>query len=245
MYKLFFIKSFLCMTFLSFSFIHPMENADHNKQMLQPIVEHIKLIVHEKNDVGPNFVAIAGASAIGKSYFTKELAELLAQEGVKIHILKLDDFLNPDHFDSDHFHPHLEHNVAHSVIQKIKRGDKSVRKPAWNPKPFRPPSKIEEDFCVEDIDLILFEGEFTACSDIPYDFSKYAKFSIFIDAEDDDILTWNWNRKERTIAEKTKDEFVKNNKPCLQKYRAYVQSSKNAAAYVVLKDVSHRYALQK
>ena len=228
----------------SFSGAYSMENnAAHNEYILKPIVEHAKLIVQEKESKELPFIAIAGCSAVGKSYLTTELVKLLTQEGIKVAILKMDDFINPDHFDPNHFHPWLEHTLAHEVIQKIKKGEKSVKMPAWNPKHLRPPAKIEKDFSVEGVDLIVFEGEFTLCVDAPYDFSKYSTMSVFIDAKDEDILEWGWQRKERTIVEKTKEEFVKNNKPSLQKYRAHFFVQR-AATYVVLKDLRHHYSLQ-
>lgn len=233
------------MMLLPFFYAHSMENlAEHNAKELKQIVEHAKLIAQEKDGEVPQFIAIAGCSSVGKSYFAQELAKLIDKEGIKVAILKFDDFLNPDHFDPDHFHPRLEHLLAHSVIQKIKRGEKLVRKPAWNPKELRPPSKIEENFSVEGIDIILFEGEFSLCDDEPYDFRKYSKFGIFIDAEDESIMEWKWQRA-RDVHEKTKAEFVQKNIPYLQRYREFVHSSQNKALYLLLKDIMHHYTLRK
>lgn len=221
-----------------------MENdPKKNVEILKSIVEHAKLLVKENDAKCPAFIAIAGCSAVGKSYFAQELGELLNKEGVKTATLRLDDFLNPDYFDAEHFHPRLEYYLAHAVIQKIKNGEKLIRKPAWE-KRKAPQRKIEEDFVVEGVSIILFEGEFTLCADAPYDFSKYSKFGIFIDAQDQDIIEWNWKRN-RNISEKTMEEFAAKTKPCLESYRTYVQSSKDSALYRVLKDKSHHYTLQK
>ncbi len=244
MYKLY-GKLFLCMAFLSFSCICSMDYLKkHNAEKLEPIIKHAKLMAKKKDKEIPLFIAIAGCSGVGKSYFVQELAGILEQESIRVAILKFDDFLNPDHFDSNHFHPRLEHKKAHSVIQKILYGEKSVRKPVWNLKELSPPSKIEENFSVEGIDLVLFEGEFTLCDDEAYNFRRYSEFGIFIDAEDDDVLQWNWTRA-REVPEKTQEEFVANNKPYLQRYREYVRSSRDSALYLLLKDANHRYMLQK
>lgn len=233
------------MVTLSFSYARSMEMlVEHNAQELKPIVDHAKLIVRQKASEVPPFIAITGCSAVGKSFLARELAELLKREGIRPAILKGDDFFNPDHFDPDHFHPRLEHLLMHSVIQSIKRGDKVVKKPMWNPEELRPPSKVEEHFSVDGVDIVLFEGEFGLCSDAPYDFSKYSQFGVFIDAKDEDLLEWKWQRK-RSIEEKTKEEFVQNNISYLQSYRAYVQSARNTTLYLLLKDAEHRYTLQK
>jgi uridine kinase len=210
---------------------------------LAPIIEHAKLITEQKKTDIPNFIGITGCTGVGKSYFSQKLVDILQNEGVNVALLKFDDFLNPDHFDPHNFHPRFEHMIAHSVIKKILSGEKSIKKPAWNPKPLRSPSKIEEEFSLEGIDLIVSEGEFVLCADEPYDFAQYSKFGIFIDAQDDDILQWNWSRG-REMPEKTKDEFVVNNKPHLAKYRKYVEAARRSAAYLLLKDGDHSYKLQ-
>lgn len=216
--------------------------AKYNAKELKPIIEHAKLIAKEKASKTPRFIAIAGCSSVGKSYLAQELGKLLEQEGIKVAILKFDDFLNPDLFDPNHFHPHLDYKAAHEAIQKIISGAKSIKKPAWNPRNLRPPAKTEEDFSVENVDIILFEGEFALCNDEPYDFRRYAEFGIFIDAEDNDILQWDWIR-DRTKSETSQEEFITNGKLRLQKYRKYVRSSRDTALYLLLKDGNFRYRL--
>jgi uridine kinase len=221
------------------------ESLDARAAFLRPILDHAKRVVREKEEKGLPFVAIAGPSSVGKSYFTVLLARLLKEEGVSVGILKGDDFLDPDHNDPDHFHPALVYAVAHTVIHKIKQGDKVVRKPAWSPRDVKPAHKIEEDFVCEGLELILFEGEFTCNDDAPYDFRRYAEFGIFIDADHDDILQWNWDRREeRPKVETTFAEFKKNNKPCLERYSEYVAGARDAAEYLIVKNSSHSYALR-
>ncbi len=216
-----------------------------NALELKPVIEHAKLLIKEKGNGGvPNMIAIAGCSAVGKSFFANELAELLEQEGIKVAILKGDNFLNPDQYDREHFHPWLDYKIAHATIQRILDGEKSVHMPAWIPEELRPPSKTEMDFSVQGIDLILFEGEFTLCDDEPYDFRRYSQFGIFIDADGDDILGWDWVRP-RGRVEKTKEEMMVNRRPYQERYRTYVRSSRDTAAYLLLKDRDHRYTLQK
>lgn len=218
-------------------------NVDsYNAEMLNPLIAHLKLIAQEKKEEVPPFIAIAGCSAVGKSYLSLRLAGLLKKVGVETCILKGDDFLDPDWNDPQHFHPRLQHAVMHSIIQKIQTGQSTVRKPAWNQKGL--PSKIEEDFTVQGMDLVLYEGEFTLCNQIPYDFSKYSALGIFIDAQDDNIIDWNWSRG-RDIEGTTKEEFAAMVKPALQKYRAFVQSCPARATYLITKETDHRYAVAK
>ena len=158
--------------------------------------------------------------------------------------MRFDDFLNPDHFDPNQFHPRLEYQLAHAVIQQLKCGEQIVKKPAWNPKRARPPIKVEEQFSVEGIDIVLFEGEFSLCKDKPYDFSKYSQFGIFIDAQDEDILEWDWQRARPELHSQIKSEFVQKQQEYLQRYRSYVHSSSNDALYLLLKDAMHHYTLQ-
>ncbi len=221
------------------------ELAKQNAETLKPVIEHAKLVAQEKNTDGvPHFIAVAGCSAVGKSFFATELAALLDCEGIKVAILKFDDFLNPDQCDPDHFHPRFEYKRAHAVIQRILKGEKSVRKPVWNSRELRPPAKIEQDFSLDGIDLVLFEGEFTLCDDEPYDFRHYSQFGIFVDAEGDDILRWDWIRA-RDVEEKTQEELMANRRPSMERYREYVRSSRDSAAYLILKDRDHRYSLHK
>jgi uridine kinase len=237
------IKLFVAMTAL-WPLMHSMENVEKaNAQVLQPLVERAKLLALKKdNKLHPPFIAITGCSSVGKSHLTQELACLLKLVGIKVAILRLDDFLDPDYNDPHHFHPLLMHQLAHEVIQKILKGEKFVRKPAWNPEELQPPWKTEENFSVEGIDLILFEGEFTWCADEPYNFKQYSEFGIFVDAQDADILGWDWIRQRR-IVKQTEEEFLSVRGQYLQKYRNYIASVPETASYLLLKNENHSYKL--
>lgn len=222
-------------------YLYPM-NISHNEKSIQPIIEQIKRATQAPKKVPP-FVAIAGGSAVGKSYFADILKKLLKKDEINAKILKGDDFLNPDHFDSEHFHPRLEYKLMHLFIQQIKEGKQLVRKPAWDLE-LMPPAKIEEEFSIKDVDIVLFEGEFTLCDDEPYDFSKYSEFGIFLDANDEDIVEWNWQRKRDVEEGETREAFVAKIKPGLKKYRSYIQSSMHKIPrFLVLQDRHHQYKI--
>ena len=220
------------------------EVKQHNAVALIPIIEHAKLLIKEKGIGGvPQILAIAGCSAVGKTFLAEELIELLKREGLQVVLLRADDFINPDHCDRERFHPRFEYKKVHTTLQQILAGEKTVRKPIWNPEQ-KPPFKIEDDFSLEGIDLVVFEGEFVLCDDEPYDFRRYSQFGIFVDADGDNIFGWDWIRPRRRV-EKTKEEMMVNRKPYQEKYRAYARSSRDSAAYLLLKDRDHRYTLQK
>src|SRR5208283_1374178 len=68
----------------------------------------------------PNFVAITGCPAVGKNYFAEQLKEILNKKGIRTEILKCDDFLDPNYYDEECFHPHFNYDLAHSTVQQIK-----------------------------------------------------------------------------------------------------------------------------
>ena len=218
------------------------ESIVRNAITLNPIIEHAQSIVKANQSAIPPLIGITGCSGVGKSHFANTLSMLLNNKRVNAKILKGDDFLDPDHYAPDHFHPYLNHALMHACIQKIKNGETVVTKPIWNHEALRPPSKIEEQFSVNGVDLLLFEGEFTLCATEPYDFGKYINFGIFIDADVDNIIEWDWKRG-RDIKEKTKDELIANRTPCIEKYRTYVQSCTETALYLIKKNKDHEYHL--
>ena len=225
--------------------IHNEEIAIHNENQLKPIVENAKLVIQNKSGTIPNFIAIAGGTGIGKSFLAEELADLLAEEGITAAILRCDDFLDPDHDDPNHFHNRFQHLLAHSVIQQIKSGKKVITKPAWNPEKDQLPAKVQEEFSLEKVDVVIFEGEFTLCEQEPYNFIKYSDFGIFVDADDEDIMEWNWQRGRSDTKNTTKEEYKTRIKPYLLKYRDFVKSCSRSALYLLLKDSNHQYRVHK
>lgn len=231
--------SLILFAIANFSLIYSMKDAATHKKELSPIIEDAKSLIREKCNQVPPFIAIAGCSGVGKSHLAKELTDILQEEGITAKILNCDDFLNPYHNDPDHFHPRFEHLLAHAVIQKIKQGAKSITKPAWNPAELRPPAKIQENFLIERVDLIIFEGEFTLCEQAPYDFRKYSDLGIFVDADDEDIMEWNWQRKRSDTKNTTQEEYKARIKSNTLKYRDFVKSC--WCRYLVSKNSDHQY----
>ncbi len=215
-----------------------------NIKVLQPVVKHAKSLVQKKKGNIPLVISVAGCSGVGKTHFAEELVELLKENGIKTALLHFDDFLDPDYKDPVEFHPRFRYQDAHDCMKAILKGEKAIIKPIWNKhkKSKKSPSKIKETFSIEGIDLIVAEGEFTLCSEKPYDFKKYTAFGIFVDAQDEDIIDWDWTRG-RSIPEKTKNRFTKTRRPQLRKFRQYIEPARSKANYLVIKNQDHSSVL--
>lgn len=219
------------------------QKADQS-QALEPIIQcALSLLQHKENNTIPSIVAIAGGTSVGKSYFAAEIATILRQaHNKRAKLLHCDDFLDPNHWDSDNFHPRLMHEVAHSVLQKIKAGETSIKKPTWKCIDGSW-GKVEETFNVKKVDFIVAEGEFTLCKKAPYDFRKYADMGIFVDADDENLLQWNWARGRDVKNGQTQEEFFASTGGYLTRYRAFSQEANLKADFLVLKNSDHTYKI--
>lgn len=213
---------------------------------IEPIIKKAKELVGEyrlSKTPGKPFISIAGCSAVGKSYFSEQLMQALKKEKIKAAILHLDDFMDPIPVENPLFHPHLDYVKARVAIKEILDGNESIIKPAWDltgPEFF----KIKEMFDLRGVDLIIFEGEYTLCDSDSYDFLKYSSLRIFMDAKNEDLIDWNWNRK-RGIVQKTKEELAIEILKSLKKYRANIENTIKYADYFVLHNKEHVYTVVK
>ncbi len=244
------MKLFLCTVLLACSHARamyedtPAEIEEFNERRLCSLIQRACQVAAKKDEAGaPNFIAIAGGSAVGKSYFADRMVRLLKKENVNAAVLHGDDFLDPDHNDPAHFHPHLNHALMHSVIQRIKGGQPVVTKPVWNPKELQPPLKGVEDFSVAEAEVVIFEGEFTMCRDKPYNFKQYSSFGVFVTADNQDIAEWNWERQRDVLEGETKDQFIARVVPSLERYDRYTMDALDKAEYTVIKGKDHRYTI--
>lgn len=222
--------------------------CDINEGMLfRPVLDQTKNLICTKKHTAPICIAITGCSGVGKTTFTQKLAKFFEKEGIKTSILKFDDFLDPNHNDKINFHKRFIYQDAHDTMQKILKGEKVITKPTWNP--HGQPRKIKENYSINGVDLIICEGEFTFCKNKPYDFKPYMSLGIFVDADDENIIEWDWIRgkvqKERRIPERTKGRFARKRRPELKRYRKYIESVRIDADYVVMKDNDHSYVVYK
>jgi hypothetical protein len=153
----------------------------------------------------------------------------------------LDDFMEPIPVKNALFHPHLDYGKAHAVIKEILNGATSIVSPAWD---LSGPvfSKTTKTLDLKDVDLIVFEGEFTLCDSDSYDFLQYSSLRILMDANNEDLIDWNWQRN-RGIKEKTKEEFARNVLEGLIKYRVYAAPTFKYAQHLICQNKNHEYVL--
>ncbi len=245
------MKLFLCAALLACSHARAMDEKtqadieEFNERRLCSLIARVVCEVAAKKDEtgAPDFIAIAGSSAVGKSYLANQMVRLLKKKRVNAAILHGDDFICPDYNAPEYFHPKLNHVLMHSIIREIKAGEKVVRKPAWDLTDLRLPVLTEENFSVEGVDVVLFEGEFTMCEKEPYNFKQYSKFGVFVTADNEDIAEWNWERQRGVQEDETKDQFIARVVPSLERYDRYTIDALDKAEYTVIKGKDHRYTV--
>lgn len=230
--------------FLAIFFSTYPKNTGNNRLQLIPIITDIKKLATAKKTDPPIFIAISGCSCVGKTFFADRLAQLLEQEKITVAILHLDDFFNPLVVDPLAFNPYLEHQLIHTTIQQIQAGVPVIEKPIWPEWGKKQKEKTTELFNVSGIDIILFEGVYASCTNPPYDFAKYAAFSIFIDANDEDIIRWRWIRSHGYAAIMSAADFLKEQEE-ITRHRAFIQSLRDTILYRIFKDKKHRYRVEK
>ena len=215
--------------------------------VIPPILNRAKQLAHNHalNPKKPKpIIAIAGCSGVGKTYFTKELARLLKKEKIRVAIFKEDDFNQPTIVKNALIHKHFDHYRLHNVIRQILDGTEHVIKPIWDS---YGSTRIKEDVvaCFWNIDLILFEGTYTLCDSKNYDFLKYSSLRIFIEATDENILTWNWEREmEHPLKARTREKFDNDAKWDMDDYHQTILPTKKYADFIINLDENHSYSIQ-
>jgi len=237
--------------------VKPLQNSNEdkasiNKEMLKlsaPILEEaIKLAQKHsmhKNSPKP-IISIGGCSAAGKSYFTNQLEELLKKEKIKVKILKMDDFIQPEIVENYLIHKYFDHFRLHKVLCNILNGHEIIEKPIWDHSASISKKKEIVD-CYSDIDLILFEGLYVLCDSSNYDFLKYSSLRIFIETSDENLIKWNWERtkKENPLKNINKEEFEKARKIRIKDYHNNIVPTKKNADFIIIKDDNHSYKITR
>ena len=147
----------------------------------------------------------------------------------------------------ENIHPRFDHLRAHEFLNKIWDGEEIIEKPAWNQvdQTGSEPFKIKETYDLKDIELLIFEGEFTLCDEETYNFVKFSNVRVAVDAEDADLIRWDWERGRwwnRKI--ESYEDFAKLRMPSLSKYRTLLKPLiEKYADFTVKKDNNHLYLL--
>lgn len=221
-------------------------STDGFKEISTPIIERIMPLVElyrSKHITVRPVIALTGCSGVGKSHFSDQLLGLLTEKGVKAKILRFDDFNDPEPFDGaiEHIHPHFDGHRAYAFLQKMIEGEELIEKPTWSnngPKHY----KVNETYDLRDVELLIFEGEFTLCDSQTYDFLKFSHLRIILEADEDDIILWDWERA-RSRETDVLTEFIELRKKSLARYRELLETLKPYADFIIKKEHSHRYVL--
>jgi len=204
-----------------------------------PLIEQYRAGDRQQRPV----IAIAGCAGVGKTSFSNHLLDYFEKNGVKAKVLRLDDFMDPNPTDEviAEIHKCFEWKRLHRFLNKMLEGESVVEKPAWDfsgDKPF----KVTENYSLEDVELLIFEGEFSFCDERTYDLLKYTDVRIILDAKDKDIILWYW---ERGLHLETTDfdEFTKSMTEFLSKYRKFLKDMYPYADFKFMKNSNHNFIL--
>lgn len=216
-------------------------------ESLTVLVEYLKDIAehHEQNpSKAVPIAAIGGCPGVGKTYLTKSLLSALQEKGVRCIALPLDHFnLSPTErkkIGTEWDIRHFKSSELHSCLAAIFSGEKLLEKPTCN--------QLTGEMGIEildltTIDLILFDGLYALCTDVPLNFFDYCLMGIFLEADEADIYNWKWEREQKKTQRRTWEQFVKHMEALLQEYHQNIEYSKKNAVFTIRKDSQHHYEL--
>lgn len=189
-------------------------------------------------------LAVAGCSAVGKSYFARLVASALRERGVSVFVLHQDDYLNLDQtFSGYKIHPNLDHDSLHDFFSCNRSGLKKMTKPCRVDKNHMK----RKELSFERIDLIIFEGIYALTGPETYNFAQYATLGVFLDAQTTNIVKWHAlrNKKRPFFARHGTSEIAQHATCLLYEYTRYILPSKKNAQFIVYKDDlnSYRFAV--
>lgn len=232
-----------CMIFMFFA---SLSFCDSIKTVIEPILVQARQIafehVQDRSKPIP-IIAIAGCSAVGKSFFAATMARYLKEQGVNVFVLHQDDYLNKDHvFAGFKIHPNLDHDSLHDFLSLNREGIKKISKPcavdANNLK------RKTLDFTA--VDLIIFEGIYSLTGPETYNFVQYCTLGVFLDAQTSHIVKWHASRnKKRPFFKRFSNSDIRQHATCLlYEYTRFILPSKKNAQIVVYKDGINTYRLE-
>jgi type I pantothenate kinase len=147
----------------------------------------------------PYVIGIAGSVAVGKSTFARILQALLEQwpDHPKVDLITTDGFLYPNRVLEDRglmnrkgFPESYDTKALLQVLRQIKSGRELVEAPVYSHVVYD--IVADERVVVQSPDIVIIEGlnVLQTRSDAPEFVSDYFDFSIYVDADEDDIEQW-------------------------------------------------------
>jgi pantothenate kinase len=215
--------------------------------MMTPIITQAKALAFaHKNDplIPMPIIAIAGSPAVGKSYFALILVELLQREGIRPTILRQDDFLEFSKVPGAIIHPYLNARKLRNFLDAMQQGEAELLKPFIN--------RMRIPYCREerlvnyaDTDIIIFEGVYSLCGPENFDFFKYCSFGIFMEADENDICTWHWEREltKPSKIRRSRGKFKRDLRENMKDYHAHILPCKENASFIVYKKEKRKYSV--
>jgi uridine kinase len=210
-------------------------------QLLRQAQQLAREHARNKDSLKP-VIAVAGCSAVGKTYFARELQSALLKRGVKVAIIRLDDFMNPEPVAGAlPFHPNFDHKKAHEIITIVRGECGTITKPTWNLSGAEP-VKTVETVSFEDVDLLILEGEYALSDKTGYDLLKYSALRIFMHAQAADMAEWNWKRGHGINKTTTsREKFTQDARVGIQKYYDEMGWTQKHANFIIEQDYRHTY----
>ncbi|MDR3551416.1 MAG: hypothetical protein P4L31_08450 [Candidatus Babeliales bacterium] len=225
-------------------FMHGSCLADHKQfaRKMEPIVSRaIDLVAAYKKDhtLLMPIIAIAGAPAVGKSYFARELANLLRAQHIEVKVLAQDDFLERCKVSGYLIHPYLNYKKLHKVLKQISKGDGEVFQPIIN--------GVKDNLVsYAGTDLVIFEGVYSLCGSESFDFFKYCSFGIFMEGNEKDVCAWHWEREllKPSNIRRSKSQFRRELKLNMIDYRSHILPCRHNGEFIVYKKEKSKYSLR-
>lgn len=231
--------SFILLCFFSSCIVCPSQNL---KTVMSPILiaAYDLGFKHKQDPTQPiPVIAISGCFAVGKSYLSNLLVELLQQEGINTVVIHQDDFLQSTRISNATLHPYLNVSWIHAVLSVLV--SQSQKKIVLPTKSGCHTYNKEVDF--DGVNLVIFEGVYSLCGSETVDFYKYCNFGIFLQASDKNIWKWHWDR------EQTKPKCLRRNFSLFKKqtkynfidYRSHIEPYKFRASFFIDKTSKNKY----
>lgn len=208
--------------------------------MMKPIVDKaVRLVEFYRSNMNNQIpiIAIAGAPAVGKTYFANQLAELLINKNIKVVILNQDEFLERNKIPGYLIHPYLNYQRIHRVLQSILEGQRIIMQPV---------ERVTKPIDYTDADIVIFEGVYSLCGPESFDFFKYCSFGIFMEGNEKNVALWHWQREQNKPKDsrRSKSKFKSELKLNMIDYHSHILPCRHNGEFIVYKKEKNKYCLR-